>query len=344
MPWIGQKFREVAMTGRTWLTWRSIASMAVVVLALMSLGPAAVAQDAYPARPVHLLVPFPPGGAVDIVARTLGDELSRRWNGASIVVENRPGAGGTIAEEAAAKAAPDGYTLVVVASGHAIVPFLYPKLPFDIFADFTPISLIANSPNLALVRADSPIKTMADLIAAARAKPGQLSYGHAGNGTSPHLAAELLKATAKIDITAVPYKGGLPALNDLLGGHIPLTFNNVPESIGQIRAGKLRPLAATTAQRTPLLPDVPTIAESGLTGYDTGVWWGVMAPARLPANIRAKIARDCAEAMKAPAVRERFETLGATPIGSTGEEFAALIRSDYEKWGPIIKAAGIVAE
>jgi tripartite-type tricarboxylate transporter receptor subunit TctC len=318
--------------------------MAVAVLALMSLGPAAVAQDAYPSRPVHLLVPFPPGGAVDIVARTLGDELSRRWGGASIVVENRPGAGGTIAEEAAAKAAPDGYTLVVVASGHAIVPFLYPRLPFDIFADFTPISLIANSPNLALVRADSPIKTMADLIAMARAKPGQLSYGHAGNGTSPHLAAELMKATAKIDITAVPYKGGLPALNDLLGGHIPLTFNNVPEAIGQIKAGRLRPLAATTAQRTPLLPDVPTIAESGLTGYDTGVWWGVMAPARLPPNIRAKIARDCAEAMKAPTVRERFETLGATPIGGTGEDFAALIRSDHEKWGPIIKAAGIVAE
>jgi tripartite-type tricarboxylate transporter receptor subunit TctC len=231
-----------------------------------------------------------------------------------------------------------------VASGHAIVPFLYPKLPFDIFDDFTPISLIANSPNLALVRSDSPIKTIADLVAAARAKPGQLSYGHAGNGTSPHLAAELLKATAKIDITAVPYKGGLPALNDLLGGHIPLTFNNLPESIGQVKAGKLRALAVTTAQRTPLLPDVPTIAQSGLTGYDTGVWWGVMGPARLPANIKAKIARDCAEAMKSLAVRERFETLGATPIGSTGEEFAALIRSDYEKWGPIIKAAGIVAE
>ena len=321
----------------------ALAVLALAFLALLALPPTLRAQDSFPSKPVHLLVPFPPGGAVDIVARTLADEFGKRWP-TNIIIDNRPGAGGTIAADAAAKAPPDGYTLVVVASGHAIVPFLYPKLPYDVFADFTPITLIGNSPNLALVRADSQIKTMADLIAVARAKPGQLSYGHAGNGTSPHLAAELLKATAKIDITAVPYKGGLPALNDLLGGHIPLTFNNVPEAIGQIKAGRLRALAVTTAQRTPLLPDVPTIAESGLTGYDTGVWWGVMGPARLPANIRAKIARDCADAMRTPAVRERFETLGATPIGSAGDEFAALIRSDYEKWGPIIKAAGIVAE
>jgi len=194
------------------------------------------------------------------------------------------------------------------------------------------------------VRADSPIKTLADLIAAARAKPGQLSYGHAGNGTSPHLAGELLKVTAKIDIIAVPYKGGAPALNDLLGGHIPLTFNNVPESIAMIQSGALRPLAVTTAKRTPILPDVPTIDESGLKGYDTGVWWVLLAPAGLATDVKAKLYRDSAEAMKAPAVKERFQTLGATPIGGTPEEVAALIRTDYEKWGPIIKAAGIVAE
>jgi tripartite-type tricarboxylate transporter receptor subunit TctC len=321
-----------------------VAALAFAAGVSAAAGTAARAQDAYPSRPVHLLVPFPPGGAVDIVARSLADELGKRWGGASIVVENRPGAGGTIAEEAEAKAPPDGYTLVVVASGHAIVPFLYPKLPFDIFADFTPISLLANSPNLALVRADSPMRTIADLIAAARAKPGQLSYGHAGNGTSPHLAGELLKASAKIDITAVPYKGGLPALNDLLGGHVPLTFNNVPEAIGQIQAGKVRALAVTTAKRALILPEVPTIAESGLPQYDTGVWWGVMAPARLPAALKAKLTRDCADAMKSAAVRQRFETLGATPIGSTAEEFATLIRSDYEKWGPIIKAAGVTAD
>jgi tripartite-type tricarboxylate transporter receptor subunit TctC len=321
----------------------ALAIVAVVVLGVLALIPAARAQNSFPSKPVHLLVPFPPGGAVDIVARTLADELGKRWP-TTIIIDNRPGAGGTIAADAAAKAAPDGYTLIVVASGHAIVPFLYPKLAYDVFADFTPITLLGNSPNLALVRADSPIKTLADLIAAARARPGQLSYGHAGNGTSPHLAGELLKVTAKIDITAIPYKGGAPALNDLLGGHIPLSFNNVPESIAMIRSGALRPLAVTTAKRSPILPDVPTFDESGIKGYDTGVWWALLAPAALPAEVKAKIYRDAAEAMKSATVKQRFQTLGAVPVGSTPEELAALIRADYEKWGPIIKAVGVQAE
>jgi tripartite-type tricarboxylate transporter receptor subunit TctC len=319
------------------------AIMALAILASLPLGAAARAQDAFPSKPVHLLVPFPAGGAVDIVARTLADELGKRWT-TNIVIENRPGAGGTIAADVTAKAAPDGYTLAVVASGHAIVPFLYPKLPYDIFADFTPISLLGNSPNLVLVRADSPVKSLNELVALARAKPGQLSYGHAGNGTSPHLAAELLKATAKIDITSIPYKGGAPALNDLLGGHIPISLNNVPEAIAQIKAGTVRPLAVTTAARSPLLPEVPTIAESGWPEYDTGVWWALVAPAHLPPDVKAKIYRDTADAMKAPAVKERFGLLGAVPIGSTPEELTALIRRDYEKWGPIIKAAGLVGE
>ena len=322
---------------------RRAAIIVLAALASMASGPAVRAQDAFPSKPVHLLVPFPAGGAVDIVARTLADELGKRWP-ANIIIDNRPGAGGTIAADAAAKSPPDGYTLIIVASGHAIVPFLYPRLPYDVFADFTPITLLGNAPNLVLVRADSPIKTLADLIATARAKPGQLSYGHAGNGTSPHLAGELLKVTAKIDITSVPYKGGAPALNDLLGGHIPLGFNNVPESIAMVQSGMLRPLAVTTAKRTPILPDVPTIDESGLKGYDTGVWWALLAPAGLPADIKAKIYRDAADAMKAPAVKARFQTLGAVPIGSTPEEVAALIRADYEKWGPIVKAAGIKGE
>jgi tripartite-type tricarboxylate transporter receptor subunit TctC len=302
-----------------------------------------LAQDAFPARPVHLLVPFAPGGAVDIVARTLGDELASRW-GRGVVVENRPGAGGMVATEAVAKAAPDGYTLIIVATGHALNPHLYAKLPYDSFKDFTPLSLIGTSPNMLLVRADSPMKTLADLIAAARERPGQISYGHAGNGTSPHLAGELLKYMAKIDITPIPYKGGAPALTDLIGGHIPMTFNNIPESIAQIMAGTVRPLGVTTAIRSPVLPDVPTIAESGLPGFDTGVWWGLIGPAGLPADIKAKLAKDCADAVNTPTVKARLLALGATPIGSTPEQFAALIRSDYEKWGPIIKAAGIRGE
>jgi tripartite-type tricarboxylate transporter receptor subunit TctC len=320
-----------------------IARIALALLALVALAPAIRAQDTYPVKPVHILVPFPPGGAVDIVARTLADELGKRWP-ANIIIDNRPGAGGTIAADAAAKAAPDGYTLVVVASGHPIAPFLFRKLPYDIFTDFTPITLLGSSPNLALVRSDSSIKSVADLIAAARAKPGQLSYGHSGNGTSAHLAAELLKAMAKVDIVSIPYKGGVPALNDLLGGHIPLSFNNLPETIAMIRSGAVRALAVTTAQRSPLVPDVPTFDEAGVKGYDTGVWWALLAPAGLPSEVKAKINRDAAAAMKSPAVKERIDTLGAVPAGSTLEEVAAVIRADYDKWGPIIKAAGIVPE
>ena len=314
--------------------------MLAAVAALMVASGAAVAQTAYPSKPVHLLVPFPPGGAVDIVARTLSDELSRRW-GQPIVVENRPGAGGTIAEAVAAKAKPDGYTLILVASGHATATYLYPDLPYDPLRDFTPLSLVGSSPNMMLVREDSPLRSFADVLAAARAKPGQLSYGYAGNGTSPLLAGELLKYMTKVEITPVPYKGGAPVLNDLLGGHIPLSFNNIPESIGFVQAGKLRPLGVTTAKRSAVLPDVPTIAESGLPGYDTGVWWGFLAPAGLPAAIRAKLAKDCAEAVQVAAVRDRLLKIGAEPIGSSAEEFDKLIRSDHEKWGPVIKAAGI---
>lgn len=300
----------------------------------------ALAEDSYPTRPVHIIVPYPPGGAVDIVSRTLGDELSKRW-GQTVVIDNRPGAGGIIAEQALVQSQPDGYTLIVVASGHALLGHFYPNLPYDTIRDFTPISLIGSSPNMLLVRANSPFKSVGDVIAEARAKPGQLSYGHAGNGTSPYLSAELFKYMAKIDITGVPYKGGAPALTDLMGGHIPLTFNNIPESLGQIQAGAVRPLGVTTAARSPVLPDIPTIAEVALPGYDTGVWWGFLGPARLTAAVQAKLAKDCAEAAQAPAVRAKLLQLGATPIGSSSEAFAKLIRDDYDKWGPIIKAAGI---
>jgi tripartite-type tricarboxylate transporter receptor subunit TctC len=194
-----------------------------------------------------------------------------------------------------------------------------------------------------LVKADSPYKTLADMLADARANPGKLSYGHAGNGTSPHLAGELLKALTKVDIAAVPYKGGAPSLADLMGGHIPMTFNNIPESIAQIRAGTVRSLGVTTAARSSALPDVPSIGES-VPGYDTGVWWGLLAPAGLPAAIRDKIAKDLADALKAPAVKNRLVDLGAAPIGSSPAEFGTFIRAEYEKWGPIIKAAGIKAE
>jgi tripartite-type tricarboxylate transporter receptor subunit TctC len=317
--------------------------MFALVAAAALAGGVASAQTAFPSRPVHILVPYPPGGGVDILSRTLGDELSKQW-GQSVIVENRPGAGGIVASQALATSAPDGYTLIMVASGHATNAFLYKKLPYDTFKDFTPISLLASSPNILLVRADSPYKTLADLLAAARQKPGSLSYGMAGNGTSTHLAGELLKNLAKVDIVAIPYKGGTPAMNDLLGGQIPISINNGPESMGQLSAGTIRALGVTTAKRAPMLPDTPSIAEAGVPGYDTGVWWGLLGPATLPPDLLAKLSLDFAAAANLPAIKARLAGMGATSIGTTPQQFDAVIRADYDKWGPIIKAAGIQPE
>jgi tripartite-type tricarboxylate transporter receptor subunit TctC len=311
-------------------------------LAVFASGCSASAQSTYPSKPVHIFVPYAAGGAVDILARTLGDAVSKQW-GQSVVIENRPGAGGVIASQALVTSPPDGYTLIVVASGHPTNPFLYPKLPYDTFKDFTPISLLASSPNILLVRADSPFKTVADVIAAARAKPGSLSFGHAGTGTSTHLAGELLKNLAKIDITPISYKGGLPAINDLLGGQIPLSFNNGPESVGQIAAGTVRALAVTTATRASFLPNVPSMAET-VPGYDTEVWWGLLGPANMPKDVVAKLSHDFVAALNSPSVKERLTKLGATPIGSSPAAFDAKIHADYDKWGPIIKAAGMKAQ
>ena len=318
--------------------WLRAAAATVAILAISN---AARAQS-FPSKPVHLLVPYPAGGAVDVLTRTLGDVVAKTWS-QTVVVENRPGAGGVIASQALVAAPPDGHTLIVVASGHATNPFLYPKLPYDTFKDFTPISLLASSPNILLVRADSPFKTLADVIEQAKAKPGSLSFAHAGNGTSTHLAGELLKSLAKVDIAAIPYKGGAPAINDLLGGQIPLSFNNGPESVGQIAAGTVRALAVTTAQRAPFLPDVPSMGET-VPGYDTEVWWGLVGPANMPPDLVANLSRDFVDALNNATVKERLTKLGASPIGSSPQDFAAKIRADYDKWGPIFKATGIKAE
>jgi tripartite-type tricarboxylate transporter receptor subunit TctC len=320
----------------------SMRMLALIAAAALGMA-AASAQAPFPSKPVHIFVPYPPGGGVDILTRTVGDELSRQW-GQSIIVENRPGAGGIVASQGLATSAPDGYTLIMVASGHATNAFLYKKLPYDTFKDFTPISLLASSPNILLVRADSPYKTLADLLAAARAKPGSLSYGMAGNGTSTHLAGELLKNLAKVDIVAIPYKGGTPAMNDLLGGQIPISINNGPESIGQLTAGTVRALGVTTAKRAAMLPDTPSIAEAGVPGYDTGVWWGVLGPAHMPPEVLAKLSHDFAAAVNLPVVKEKLGKLGADSIGSSPQQFDATIHADYDKWGPIIKAAGIQPE
>ena len=311
------------------------------ILAMFAAGNVS-AQAPFPSRPVHIYVPYSAGGGVDILARTLGDAVSRTW-GQSVVVENRPGAGGVVASQALAASAPDGYTLIVVASGHATNPLLYAKIPYDTFKAFMPISLLASSPNILLVRADSPFRTLGDMIAQARAKPGSLSFGHAGNGTSTHLAGELLKSLARIDIEAISYKGGAPAINDLLGGQIQMSFNNAPEALGQLEAGTLRALAVTTAARSPFLPDVPAIAET-VPGYDTEVWWGLLGPAGMSPELVAKLSHDFVAALNTAEVKERLARLGASPIGSSPEVFDARIHADYEKWAPVIKAAGIRAE
>src|SRR6266704_1979433 len=310
----------------------------VAAIVAMSAAGGAAAQSPFPSKPVHIFVPYAAGGGVDILARTLGDVVSRQW-GQSVVVENRPGAGGVVASQALVASPPDGYTLIVVASGHATNPFLYPKIPYDTSKDFTPISLLASSPNILLMRADSPFKTLGDMLAQARAKPGSLSFGHAGTGTSTHLAGELLKNLAHVDLNAIPYKGGAPAINDLMGGQIPMSFNNGPESVGQLEAGTLRALAVTTADRAPFLPDVPSMLEA-VPGYDTGVWWGLLGPANMSPDVLAKLAHDFVAALNTDAVKERLGKLGALPIGSSPQQFDARIRADYDKWGPIITAAG----
>jgi tripartite-type tricarboxylate transporter receptor subunit TctC len=316
--------------------------MAAAAVAMFAAGGWASAQSPFPAKPVHIFVPYAAGGAVDVLARTLGDVVSRQW-GQTVVVENRPGAGGLIASQALVTSPPDGYTLILVASGHATNPFLYPKIPYDTFKDFAPISLLASSPNILLVRADSPFKTLGEMITAARAKPGSLSFAHAGTGTSTHLAGELLKSLAKIDLNAIPYKGGAPSINDLLGGQIPMSFNNGPESVGHLEAGALRALAVTTAARASFLPDVPSMAET-VPGYDTEVWWGLLGPAGMPPDLVEKLSHDFVAALNTDAVKERLTKLGASPIGSSPQQFDAKIRADYKKWGPIIEAAGMKAE
>jgi tripartite-type tricarboxylate transporter receptor subunit TctC len=299
-------------------------------------------QTAFPSRPVHIFVPYAAGGGADIVARTLGDAVSRQW-GQSVIVENRPGAGGVVASQVLVTSAPDGYTLIFVASGHATNPFLYPNIRYDTFKDFTPISLLATSPNILLVRAASPFKSLADVLSEARAKPGSLSFGHASNGTSTHLAGELLKSLAGVDIKAISYKGGAPAINDLLGGQIPMSFNNAPEALGQLQAGTLRALAVTTASRSQLLPDVPAISET-VPGYATEVWWGLLGPSGMPPELVAKISADFVAALNTDAVKERLAKFGTSPLGSTPQQFDAKIHADYDKWGPIIKAAGMTAD
>jgi tripartite-type tricarboxylate transporter receptor subunit TctC len=309
-------------------------------IAALSLTAAGAHAQSFPTKPVRILVPYAAGGAVDVLARTLGQSLSKTW-GQQPVIENRPGAGGIIASQALTQSAPDGYTLILVASGHPLNQFFYPKLPYDTFKDFTAISEVASSPLAIVVSKDNPMKNFGDLLAAARAKPGSLSYGMSGNGTSAHLAGELLNYMAKVRIQAIPYKGGAPALTAVIAGEIPISVNPLPEVVGQLDGNAVRALAVTTAQRSKALPEIPTVAEAGIAGYDASVWWGVLGPAGMAPDVVAKIHADLAAALKDPVVLTALEKMGATPVGSLPGDFDAFMRAEAKKWEPVLKEADI---
>jgi tripartite-type tricarboxylate transporter receptor subunit TctC len=319
---------------------RRALSRGALAAALLTLAVTTGHAEQFPNKPVRILVPYAAGGAVDVLARTLGQSLSKSW-GQQPVIENRPGAGGIIASQALTQSAPDGYTLILVASGHPLNQFFYPKLPYDTFKDFTAISEIAYSPLAIVVAGNSPIKSLQELLAAARAKPDSLSYGMSGNGTSAHLAGELLNYMAKVKIQAIPYKGGAPAITAVIAGEIPAIINPLPEVVGQLDGNAVRALAVTTAERSKALPDVPTVAEAGVAGYDASVWWGMLGPAGMPADIVAKVHADLAAALKDPVVVTALDKMGATPVGSSPKDFDAYMRAEAAKWEPVLKEANI---
>ena len=305
--------------------------------ALFALG--AAAQE-YPARPVRIIVPSPPGGGTDIVARVLAQHFARSF-GQQFFVENKPGAGNMIGIEAVARSAPDGYTLLMTASTLALNSVLFKKVPYDPVRDFAPITLTATAPNVLLVHPSVPAQSLAEFIALAKAKPGALSYGTPGIGTSPHLSMELLKSMAGIDLQHVPYKGTAAAVTDVIGGQIAATFANALTAKPQVDAGRVRALAITGPRRIEALPGVPPVAEAGVPGYEAMQWYGLLAPAGTPAAIVARLNGEALKALRSAEMKERLAADGAEPLGGSPAEFAALIRRELDKWTRVARAAGI---
>ncbi len=303
------------------------------------MGPA-FAKEAYPTKPIRMVVGFNAGGATDIIARIIGQKLSEAL-GQPIVVDNRPGATGIIGTEWVAKSAPDGYTLLMVTAGtHAINASLYKKLPYDPAKDFTNVILTATAPNILVVHPAVPIKTVKDLIDLAKAKPGQLTFGSAGTGSTLHLSGEMFKALAGADIVHVPYKGGAPAMTDLLGGRLTMMFDSISQAVPHIKAGKIRAIAVTTAKRVTAFPDVPTIAESGVPGYEAIAWFGIVGPANIPKDIVARLNSEVEKILKMPDVRERLAELGTEPTGGTPDQFTAHIKAEIAKWAKVVESSG----
>jgi tripartite-type tricarboxylate transporter receptor subunit TctC len=325
-----------AMKQRLLRAVAALAGIAAIALA----APAGAQTPAYPTKPIRLIVPFPPGGATDIIARAVAQKLSETW-GQSIIVDNRPGAGGNIGTELVAKAAPDGYTLEMGTVGtHAINASLYAKIPFDNVKDFAPIILVAGVPNVLEVTPSLPVNSVQELIAYAKTNPGKLNFASSGNGTSIHLSGELFKVMAGVQMTHVPYKGSAPALQDLIAGQVQLMFDNLPPSLPQIKAGKLRALAVTSATRAPALPDVPTVAETGLPGFEASSWFGLLAPAGTPPAIIAKINAEVAAWLASPEGKEKLSSIGANAAGGSPEDFARHINAETAKWAKVVKESG----
>jgi tripartite-type tricarboxylate transporter receptor subunit TctC len=308
---------------------------------LLALG-APAAADEYPAKPVRLIVPFPPGGSNDVVGRMIATQLGERL-GKQVVVDNRAGAGGIIGTEIAAKSPPDGYTLLVVSIAHAVNPWLY-KLNYDPINAFAPVAILATGPNVLAVNPSLPVNSVQDLVALAKQKPGELQYASAGVGSFQHLGGELFKLTAGVDILHVPFKGGGPAMIDVIGGHTKIVFSSLVQTTPHLRSGKLKALAIGGAERNSILPDVPTVKEAGVPDYEAVNWWGIVAPAGTPAAIVEKLRKEIAAVQESAETQKQFVNEGAAVIQMTLPQFAAFMQSEMDKWGRVVKAGNIKAE
>ena len=324
---------------------RRTLSLAVLAAGTLALAPfAAQAQAAFPSKALTIVVPFSAGGTTDILARVVGQYIAKDL-GQPVIIDNRPGAGGDIGAQMVARAAPDGYTLLMGTVGtHAINQSLYKKMAFDPIKDFAPITRVALVPNLLVANPSQPYKNVKELIAYAKANPGKINFASSGSGTSIHLSGEMFQQMAGVEMQHIPYKGSAPALTDLLGGQTAIMFDNMPSVIGHVKAGKLRPLAVTTPQRSPALPDVPTIAEAGVPGYSATSWFGLLAPAGTPAPVIAKLNASVLKALQDPEVKKKMAEQGAEPNGEKPEQFAEFIRSETAKWGQTVKKSGATAD
>jgi tripartite-type tricarboxylate transporter receptor subunit TctC len=323
--------------------WAATLSLVALIAGVSIIPIGALHAQAYPAKPVRLIVPFPPGGPADVLGRLFGQKLSESW-GQPVVVENRAGAGGNIGAEIVAKAAPDGYTLLLIANSHTINAGLYASLPYDPVKDFTPISEIASYMLVLVTHPSVPAASVAELVTLARSRPGQLKYASAGNGTMTHLAAEMFRLATGTAMVHVPYKGAAPATNDLLGGQVDLMFNNPVSSFPHVKAGKLRALAVTGSSRLVTAPDVPTIAELGYPGFEASTWYGFLGPAGIPKDVVVKLHADIVRVLRLPDVQERLAAQGFDSIGTTPEQFGDVLRVDVERWRQVVKAAGLRAD